>query len=46
MEKDYSFNGDRLDARFGHTFTPISKERAIIFGGAVGDIGSKNNILF
>jgi hypothetical protein len=40
MEKDFSFGGDRLDARFGHTATPISKERIIIFGGAVGDSGS------
>lgn len=40
MEKDFSFNGDNLDARFGHTITPIGKEREIIFGGAVGDTGS------
>jgi hypothetical protein len=42
MEKDYGFSGDQLDARFGHTFTPIGKERAIVFGGAVGDTGSNN----
>jgi hypothetical protein len=26
-------------ARFGHTITQISKDRAILFGGAVGDTG-------
>lgn len=27
-------------ARFGHTITPIGKDRAILFGGAVGDTGN------
>ena len=40
MEKDFSFGGDNPQARFGHTFTQIGKERAILFGGAVGDTGS------
>jgi len=40
MEKDFSFGGETLDARFGHTVTPITKDRIIIFGGAVGDTGS------
>jgi len=26
-------------ARFGHTITPIGKDMAILFGGAVGDTG-------
>ena len=26
-------------ARFGHTITPIGKDKAILFGGAVGDTG-------
>ena len=26
-------------ARFGHTITPISKDKAILFGGAVGNTG-------
>ncbi len=30
-------------ARFGHTITPIGKDKAILFGGAVGDTGTKNN---
>jgi len=30
-------------ARFGHTITPIGKDKAMLFGGAVGDTG---NILF
>jgi hypothetical protein len=28
-------------ARFGHTITPIGKDKAILFGGAVGDTGEK-----
>ena len=40
MERDYSFGGDILQARFGHTLTPIGKDRAVVFGGAVGDTGS------
>jgi hypothetical protein len=31
--------GDSPQARFGHTITPISKDKAILFGGAVGDTG-------
>ena len=31
------FTGDSPQARFGHTITPISKDKAILFGGAVGD---------
>ena len=27
-------------ARFGHTITPIGKDKAILFGGAVGDTGT------
>lgn len=41
MERDFSFGGDILQARFGHTLTPIGKDRAVVFGGAVGDTGSK-----
>lgn len=37
MQKDCSFGGDAVQARFGHTITPIGKEKAILFGGAVGD---------
>lgn len=40
MEKDKTFGGDNPKARFGHTITPIGKDRAILFGGAVGDTGS------
>jgi len=40
MERDFSFGGDILQARFGHTLTPIGKDRAVVFGGAVGDTGS------
>ena len=38
MEKA-QFTGDSPSARFGHTITPIGKDRAILFGGAVGDTG-------
>jgi hypothetical protein len=27
-------------ARFGHTITPIAKDKAMLFGGAVGDTGN------
>jgi len=37
MQRECFFEGDSLQSRFGHTITPIGKERAIIFGGAVGD---------
>lgn len=37
MQKDYSFGGDSPQARFGHTITPIGNQKAILFGGAVGD---------
>jgi len=33
------FGGDSPGARFGHTITPIGKDKAILFGGAVGDTG-------
>lgn len=33
------FEGDSPLARFGHTVTPIGKDKAILFGGAVGDTG-------
>ena len=42
MEKDTHWVGDSPQARFGHTITPIGKERAVLFGGAVGDTGSIN----
>ena len=38
MEKS-QFIGDNPLARFGHTITPIGKDKAILFGGAVGDTG-------
>ena len=38
MEKVES-KGDNPSARFGHTITPIGKDKAILFGGAVGDTG-------
>lgn len=41
MQKELGFTGDSPKARFGHTMTPIGKERAILFGGAVGDNSSK-----
>lgn len=34
------FTGDSPQARFGHTITPIGKDKAILFGGAVGDTGT------
>lgn len=34
------FAGDSPQARFGHTITPIAKDKAILFGGAVGDTGT------
>lgn len=39
MEK-VTFTGDNPSARFGHTITPIGKDKAILFGGAVGDTGT------
>lgn len=30
-------------ARFGHTITPIGKDKAILFGGAVGDTGTHSS---
>jgi len=38
------FVGDSPQARFGHTITPISIDKAILFGGAVGDTGKNNNM--
>ena len=35
------FIGDSPGARFGHTITPIGKDKAILFGGAVGDTGTR-----
>ena len=43
MEK-VEFKGDNPSARFGHTITPIGKDRAILFGGAVGDTGKSLSI--
>jgi hypothetical protein len=43
MEKA-DFTGDSPSARFGHTITPIGKDRAILFGGAVGDTGNRSDI--
>lgn len=37
MQRSFAFGGDNPQARFGHTITPIGKEKAILFGGAVGD---------
>ena len=45
IEKDFSFIGDNPQARFGHTITQIGKDKAILFGGAVGDTGSNNYII-
>ena len=45
IEKDFSFIGDNPQARFGHTITQIGKDKAILFGGAVGDTGSNNNLI-
>lgn len=38
MEKVEVF-GTQPEARFGHTLTFISKTKAVLFGGAVGDTG-------
>lgn len=38
------FTGDSPQARFGHTITPIAKDKAILFGGAVGDTGNPSFI--
>ena len=43
MEKA-NFGGDNPSARFGHTITPIGKDKAILFGGAVGDTGNSHLI--
>ena len=43
MEK-VEFKGDNPSARFGHTITPIGKDKAILFGGAVGDTGISSPI--
>ena len=32
-------SGEIPAARFGHTLTPISKTKAVLFGGAIGDSG-------
>ncbi len=32
-------SGEIPAARFGHTLTSISKTKAILFGGAIGDSG-------
>lgn len=34
--------GDIPHARFGHTFTMISKYKAVLFGGAVSENGTFN----
>ena len=36
MEK-VEFSGDPPGARFGHTITPTLHDKAIMFGGAVGE---------
>ena len=33
------FKGDDPEARFGHTVTMISENKAILFGGATGNTG-------
>lgn len=38
MEKIQTF-GNTPQPRFGHTMTLVSKTRAVMFGGAVGDTG-------
>lgn len=43
MIEKADFIGDNPLARFGHTITPISKDKAILFGGAVGDSGIENS---
>lgn len=43
MEKA-DFAGDNPSARFGHTITPIGKDKAILFGGALGDTGKYDRI--
>lgn len=43
MEKA-DFTGDNPSARFGHTITPIGKDKAILFGGALGDTGKDDCI--
>lgn len=40
MTDKVDFSGDSLQARFGHTITPIAKDKALVFGGAVGDTGT------
>lgn len=37
MQKQLYFGGDNVQARFGHTITSIDKQKAIIFGGAIGE---------
>lgn len=32
-------SGDVPPPRFGHSFTMVSKTKAILFGGAIGDSG-------
>ena len=32
-------SGDVPSARFGHTLTMVSKTKAVLFGGAIGDAG-------
>jgi hypothetical protein len=38
------FTGDSPQPRFGHTITLVSKTKAILFGGAIGDTGIKIKI--
>lgn len=35
--KEWQQNSPNPEKRFGHSVTMVSKDRAIIFGGAVGD---------
>ena len=37
--------GDNPQARFGHTITQIGKDKALLFGAAVGDTPSNNNLI-
>ena len=37
--KTTDMNGDVPKPRFGHTSAQISKTRAVLFGGAIGDTG-------
>ena len=40
---EIEFIGDDPSNRFGHTITPIGKDRAILFGGAVANNGKNQS---